>query len=86
MNILINLTHYIPNLNSWQKRDKQFSNLSLREWVYMEKQKNVKDIKVIKCYSCERTDPSVSLRQAPSITRCADELIESHHLCDHCWY
>ena len=84
-NILSNLIHHLPQLYSWLERDKKsFSTLSLREWICMEKEKNVKDIEVIKCYSCKRTDPSVLLRQAPSITRCADELIESHHLCDQC--
>ena len=85
-NILSDLTHQLPLLYSWLERDKKrFSSLSLREWIYMEKERNIRNMEVIKCYSCKRPDPSVLLRQAPSITRCADELIESHHLCDQCY-
>ena len=86
MNILLHdlsLTSRIPHIRSWME-SKDMTTLSLREWMYIEKAKESKDTVVIKCFSCNRIDPSVSLRQAPSISRCADEIIESHHLCDNC--
>ena len=85
MESLIDLTHHIETLDSWLERDmKIFSGLSLREWAYIQKKMNVKDMEDVKCFLCKRMDPSVALRQAPSITRCADELVESHQLCDQC--
>ena len=58
--------------------------LTLKEIVYEHKLQNNAKEKIMQCYLCKANNTILSLKQKPSLSRCADEIIETHFYCKNC--
>ena len=57
----------------------------IKDYIIREKaRKSEKNENVLKCFICGETKGNLYLKQISSLSRCSDELIETHHLCEKC--
>lgn len=71
------LIKYIPIL-----RDKP-KNVSIKKFILDEKRLRGEN-KIKKCFICNLTTGNIQLKQLSSLSRCTDELIETHFICQNC--
>ena len=71
------LIKYIPIL-----RDKP-KNISIKKFILDEKKLREENV-IKKCFICKSTTGNIRLKQLSSLSRCTDELIETHFICQNC--
>ena len=80
--IIITFSNHIPILKNAMKND---NIMSVKDYIIREKtRKGKKNKNVLKCFICGETKGNLHLQQISSLSRCSDELIETHHLCKKC--
>lgn len=81
--LLDKIAHYIPILNCVFQKNYNINPIRIKEYVLREKKERRKK-KILKCFKCGETKGKLYLKQISSLSRCSDELIETHHLCEKC--
>ena len=92
--ILNDLINYIPilkraltdaknNIITTNDNTTNIHTQTVRERIYYIRN-SLQKTKKLGCYSCCVVDQPLSMKQRPSLTRCADELIETHFYCEKC--
>ena len=83
--LLIDLAKYIPTLKRVMARKKgDIDPARMKKDILREKKKKGGEKKVMKCFTCGETGGKMYLKQISSLSRCSDELIETHHVCQNC--
>ena len=78
MNFINDFMPYISSVQGWTA-----GQLTLREWLHDNNNLTMAS-KEIRCYSCQTTEHTLTLRQMPQLSRCSDEIIETHYFCTRC--
>ena len=84
INILNDIAKYIPPLNCVM--EKNIKPTQIKNYIIREKRKMEKEYKLqnLKCYLCGTMDGDIRLKQLSTLSRCSDELIETHFVCKKC--
>ena len=82
--LLDKIAHYIPILNCVFQKNYNINPIRIKEYVLREKKERRKKKILKKCFKCGETKGKLYLKQISSLSRCSDELIETHHLCEKC--
>lgn len=81
--LLVKIANYVPILKCVLQKNYDINPTTIKEYVLREKEERGKK-KILKCFRCGETKGKLYLKQISSLSRCSDELIETHHLCQKC--
>ena len=83
-NALKDIARYIPLLK--QAMEKNIRTMQIKQYIIREKRKIEKNYKLqnLKCYLCGTMDGDIRMKQLFSLSRCSDEIIETHYVCHKC--
>lgn len=81
--ILDGIANYVPILKCILINNNDINPTRIKKYILAEK-KERGNSNLIKCFYCGETKGKFYLKQISTLSRCSDELIETHHLCEKC--